>query len=93
MIGQSQSIPESFIWSAGIVLFNLATGILPFSAQTPEKLETKILNKSNNIPSSVSPGLSDLLRKMLEKNLAARITLEEIKEHPWATKYAFESVC
>jgi serine/threonine protein kinase len=82
MIGQSQSILESFICSRGILLFNFATGILPFSAKTPEKLETKILNKSIEIPSSVSPGLSDLLRKMLEKNPAARITLEEIKEHP-----------
>jgi serine/threonine protein kinase len=50
------------------------------------------MNKSINIPSSVSTGLSDLLRRMLEKNSAARIPLNEIKEHHWVTKYAFDSV-
>ncbi|KAF9944977.1 hypothetical protein BGZ70_004163 [Mortierella alpina] len=45
-------------------------------------------NLTDNVPGRdfVDPDLKDLLSRLLEKNVYKRITLKEVKEHPWVTE-------
>jgi serine/threonine protein kinase len=71
------------IWSLGVVFFELVTGRLPFETGHHCRLHQKILRTDPVFPSTVSPLLCDLLSRMLTKDPMQRITLENIKEHPW----------
>ena len=78
------------IWSAGILLFSMVAGQLPYDDDNIQRLLQKIVYTDIHYPGFMSPPLIDLLRKMLSKNPETRITLERIKEHHWfsQTEYA-----
>ena len=71
------------IWSAGILLYAIVVGTLPYDDDNIQRLLQKIVFTECNYPSFVSPQLTDLLQKMLNKDPDNRITLEMIKSHPW----------
>ena len=71
------------IWSAGILLFAIVAGHLPFDDENVQRLLQKIVYTEAFYPSFLSPPLVDLLRKMICKDPDQRITLEKIKVHPW----------
>jgi serine/threonine protein kinase len=65
-------------WSAGIVLFELLTGIPPFTASRPEKIFDNILNGKMpwpDVPGEMSYEAQDLINRLLvhepEKRLGA----------------------
>lgn len=78
------------IWSAGILLFSMVAGQLPYDDDNIQRLLQKIVYTDVHYPGFMSPPLIDLLRKMLAKNPESRITLDKIKEHHWfsQTEYA-----
>lgn len=39
-----------------------------------------------NIPESVSPACADLIKNILQVDIAKRYTLEQISKHPWLNK-------
>lgn len=71
------------IWGLGILLYAMANGKLPFYNEDVNALVRNIVFDEPKINGKVSPLLQDLLNRMLCKNPAMRITLEEIKQHPW----------
>jgi serine/threonine protein kinase len=71
------------IWSLGVTFFEIVTNRRPFEAVHIGRLHQKILREDPVFPSTVTPSLCDLLRRMLTKDPAQRITLENIKQHPW----------
>lgn len=71
------------IWSLGVVLFAIVSGRLPFSDKNQPELMKAILTKSPVFPKRISSDLRDLLSRMLEKDPSKRITIAEIKTHPW----------
>ncbi|KAG2224075.1 hypothetical protein INT45_004956 [Circinella minor] len=71
------------IWSMGITLYCLCYGQLPFEKPSLLELYDEIQNKNIDHPKNIDPNLTDLLNKMLTKNPFERITMEEIKAHPW----------
>lgn len=73
------------IWSAGIILFVLCSGYFPFDDKNVTVLSQKIIYSELDIPQRFSDNLEDLVCRMLTKNPAERITLEEILNHPWLT--------
>ena len=76
------------IWSLGICLYIMLFEQLPFikGEQTDrESFYRDLKNEELIFPEDdeVSKELKDLLKKILEKNPNKRITLEQIKQHPW----------
>jgi hypothetical protein len=80
------------IWSAGILLYSMATGLLPFDDDNPQTLLRKIVTQDVVYPSFLSPALIDLLKRMLTKIPDLRITLAEIKEHDWFSQTQYEAL-
>ncbi|KAH7829453.1 putative Calcium/calmodulin-dependent protein kinase kinase 1 [Monocercomonoides exilis] len=73
------------VWAVGITLFLFIFGRFPFKEKTLPETFNAIAHKKLILPSSVSRSLSDLLFRLLDKNPTTRITIPQMKEHPWLT--------
>jgi serine/threonine protein kinase len=71
------------IWSLGVILYALVLGSLPFEGATIEEQLRNVVFGRPRYPSDVRGALRSLLSGMLEKDPRKRITLQEIREHPW----------
>jgi len=80
------------IWSAGVLLYSLIIGTLPFYRWQREALIERILNVEPVFPKDFHPLLQDFLSKLLCKDPATRISIEQIKEHPWFSKDEYEYI-
>lgn len=76
----------SDIWSAGIVLYAMVAGYLPFEDNNISKLAQKIVYKEVVYPNNISPLLKDLLQRILQKDYHNRLTIDEIMIHPWVAQ-------
>ena len=74
------------IWSTGIVLFAMLCGYLPFEDPDNDILFKKILKCKIKYPDYLSDIAADLMKKILVVDPMKRITLEEIKLHPFYLK-------
>ncbi|KAL1537332.1 Calcium-dependent protein kinase 15 [Salvia divinorum] len=78
---------EIDIWSAGVILYILLSGVPPFWAETENGIFDAILKEEVDFVSQPWPSISnsgkDLVRKMLTKDPKKRITSSEVLEHPW----------
>ena len=71
------------IWSTGIIVYAMICGYLPFEDKSNQKLFKKILKVKQKYPNYVSANAKDILNKMLCKEPSNRITMTEIKRHPF----------
>ncbi|XP_060037461.1 serine/threonine-protein kinase STK11 isoform X7 [Erinaceus europaeus] len=74
------------IWSAGVTLYNITTGLYPFEGDNIYKLFENISKGDYTIPGDCGPPLSDLLRGMLQYEPARRFSLQQIRQHSWFRK-------
>ncbi|XP_027333016.1 calcium-dependent protein kinase 29-like isoform X2 [Abrus precatorius] len=78
---------EIDVWSAGIILYILLSGVPPFWAETETGIFKAILEGNLDLESAPWPSISatakDLIRKMLNYDPEKRITAAEALEHPW----------
>ncbi|KAM7277660.1 hypothetical protein ACFE04_004794 [Oxalis oulophora] len=78
---------EIDIWSAGIILYILLSGVPPFWAETEKGIFDAILEGTIDFESapwpSISKGAKDLVSKMLTQDPKERLTSAQVLEHPW----------
>lgn len=70
------------IWSMGIVLYAMMAGKLPFKDSDVRTLLNEITT-TLVFPNRLTTEAKDLVRHMLVFNPKERLTIDEIKEHPW----------
>lgn len=80
------------VWAMGVTLYCFIFGVCPFMDERILSLHQKIKTQPVELPehADVSDDLKDLLFKMLDKNPETRITVPQIKVHPWVTRHGAE---
>ena len=81
--GEGYEGPPVDVWSAGVALYIMLTGNIPFNKDKNHDLKYSILNCEFKKIKDVSDQVNDLISKILEKNPNKRITVDQILEHPW----------
>lgn len=71
------------IWSTGVTLYNITTGLYPFEGDNIYRLLENIGKGVWNIPQGLDPLLSDLLLNMLRFDSTERYTIQQIRNHTW----------
>ncbi|XP_042735512.1 calcium/calmodulin-dependent protein kinase kinase 1 isoform X2 [Lagopus leucura] len=86
--GKSFSGKALDVWAMGITLYCFVYGKCPFIDEYILGLHNKIKSKPVEFPEElqISDELKELILRMLDKNPETRITVPEIKVHPWLTK-------
>nr|GMC49860.1 calcium-dependent protein kinase 2-like [Ipomoea batatas] len=78
---------EADIWSAGVILYILLSGVPPFWAETERGIFDAVLKGEIDFESepwpSISSSAKDLVRRMLTQDPKTRITAAQVLEHPW----------
>ena len=75
--------PSADIWSAGIVLYAIVQGKVPFYNKDVQQLYQMIINNNYHPLQKCSNELENLMKCLLEKDPKKRITGSQILNHPW----------
>ncbi|WJX48072.1 Mitogen-activated protein kinase cpk1 [Trifolium repens] len=79
--------PETDIWSAGIILYILLSGVPPFWAENEKGIFDAVLRGHIDFASdpwpSISSSAKDLVKKMLRNDPKERLSAVEVLNHPW----------
>eukprot|EP00180_Rhodochaete_pulchella_P000482 Plantae.Rhodophyta-Rhodochaete_pulchella.ctg134.p1 GENE.Plantae.Rhodophyta-Rhodochaete_pulchella.ctg134~~Plantae.Rhodophyta-Rhodochaete_pulchella.ctg134.p1 ORF type:complete len:457 (-),score=77.26 Plantae.Rhodophyta-Rhodochaete_pulchella.ctg134:1041-2288(-) len=83
--GKLYAGPEVDVWSCGVIVYALLCGTLPFDDENIPFLFKKIKGGIYVLPAHLSEDSRDLISKMLVTDPIKRITVPEIRRHPWFT--------
>ena len=79
--------PEDDIWSTGIMLYMMLTGLHPFFDADEQVIKDNIIqgkiNYDEELWNHISPECQDLIHKMLRMDPKTRITAKQALEHEW----------
>ncbi|KAL7613405.1 calcium-dependent protein kinase 1 [Lactuca sativa] len=79
--------PEADVWSAGVIVYILLSGVPPFWAETEQGIFEQVLHGDLDFTSDpwpcISDGAKDLVRRMLIRDPKRRLTAHEVLCHPW----------
>merc|ERR1712150_291363 len=82
------------LWATGVILFIMLVGLPPWEFARPEDPRYKMVVKGQlgkmlqSWKGELSPWATDLLQKMLMEDPKQRLSLTEIKDHPWVVEDA-----
>ncbi|CAN1306761.1 Calcium-dependent protein kinase 2 [Linum perenne] len=79
--------PEADVWSAGVMVYILLSGVPPFWAETEDEIFQEVLHGNPDFSSDpwphVSESAKELVKKMLVREPKKRISTHEVLCHPW----------
>ena len=75
------------LWCLGILIFEFCSGHPPFESDSQKETIKKIKDLKVNFPYYFSWEVRDLILKLLKKNPKERISLNDVRNHPWIKKY------
>ncbi|TMW87111.1 hypothetical protein EJD97_020407 [Solanum chilense] len=79
--------PEADIWSAGVIIYILLSGVPPFWGESEEEIFDEVLHGDIDFDldpwPKISQGAKDLVRRMLIRDPKKRLTAHEVLCHPW----------
>lgn len=71
-----------------MLCYELCTGKAPFESKTDEhETYDRILKVHLDFPSYLSPQLIDFVSRLLNRDPAKRMSLEEVEAHEWMRRY------
>ncbi|XP_071956034.1 serine/threonine-protein kinase BRSK2-like isoform X2 [Antedon mediterranea] len=71
------------VWSAGVILYALLVGALPFDDDNLRNLLEKVKKGIFHIPHFVPPECQNLLRGMIKVSPEDRFTMTQVQRHQW----------
>jgi len=74
------------VWAMGCSLYCFTFGKVPFLGANTYHTYNQIVSKEPEFTRPINPQLEHLLRRILDKNPSTRITIKDLKRHPWVTK-------
>ena len=86
LIGKDYDGIKVDIWSTGIILYAMLCGCVPFNDDNRFNLYKKILKCQISFPENLEEDAIDLLKKILVNNPNKRISIKDIKKHPFYLK-------
>ncbi|KAB1993894.1 hypothetical protein ES319_D13G063500v1 [Gossypium barbadense] len=79
--------PEADVWTAGVILYILLSGVPPFWAETQQGIFDAVLKGYVDFDADpwplISDSAKDLIQKMLCSQPSERLTAHEVLCHPW----------
>ncbi|OMJ78628.1 hypothetical protein SteCoe_21505 [Stentor coeruleus] len=79
------------IWSMGVLLYTMLSASVPFKAKNLSDLHKLILKGSYEVPEYFSLEAKDIISKMLNPIPNLRISLDDMKTHPWYDGFQAEN--
>ena len=76
------------LWSMGVLLFVMLSKTMPFRAKEVDQLLKQVVRAKFNFRpedrwKNVSEEAKDLITKLLTKDVSKRLTIADVKKHPW----------